>query len=269
LRYQNANEVAATMSEMLFVVGSAAGAQVGNPDFDLGHELDLVKTGLLYADRVELVSAGASMVYGFVALGEVPPKERLGLLREHAPANAGYRLTEEQLEKMDLLMGGGSRRQRRSLSKRQRAETRRHLQAVADEVWRQFVREAEERFKAYNARGLEDALGSGLLELHTFGSNTVEGMLSMVKEGFRVDTAVEDILREYVDKASIAMEGDGYPLFDDLIGRMVGEAVRDGLIAPPPSAVHRGRHGGLSGDLLGRLPLFEEASVADILDVRR
>ena len=122
-------------------------------------------------------------------------------MREHAPANAGYRLTEEQLEKMDLFMGGGSRRQRRSLSKRQRVETRRQLQAVADEGWRQIEREAEERFEAYNARGLEDAVLSGLLELHTFGSNTVEGMLSMAKEGFRVDAAVEDILREYVDKA--------------------------------------------------------------------
>lgn len=38
---------------------------------------------------------------------------------------------------------------------------------------------------------------------------------------------------------------------------------------PSPSAVHRGRHGGLAGDLLGRLPLFEAATIIEVLDVRR
>ncbi len=49
------------MSEMRFVVGSAGGAEEGDPNFDLGHELNLVKAALLYADRVELVSAGSSL----------------------------------------------------------------------------------------------------------------------------------------------------------------------------------------------------------------
>jgi hypothetical protein len=85
-------------------------------------------------------------------------------------------------------------------------------------------------------------VGSGLLKLHTFQGNTVEGMLSMTAEGFTVEAAVEDILWEYVERASIAMEGDGYPRFDDLIGRLVGESARDGLIDPSPAAIHRGRH---------------------------
>jgi len=35
------------------------------------------------------------------------------------------------------------------------------------------------------------------------------------------------------------------------------------------AAAHRGRHGGPAGDLLRRLPTFEEATLAEILDVRR
>lgn len=257
-------------SGMRFVVGSATGARDDAPEnFDLSHELDLVKAALLYADRVELVSAGASMLYGFVALSEVPPERRLALVREHAPANAGYRLSDENLRKMDLVLGAGSRRQRRAMSKRQLAETRKQLQGVADEGWRGLRQDAEERFDAYNARGLEDAVNSGLIEIHTFEGNTVEGMLATTAEGHTTEATIEDILREYVERAAIAIDGPGYPLFEDMLGRLVDEAVREGLIVPSPSAVHRGRHGGLAGDLLGRLPLFEGATVAEILDVRR
>lgn len=254
-----------TTGEMRFVVGSAAGTKDGGSNFDLGHELNLVKAALLYADRVELVSAGASLLYGFVALSEVPPDRRLVLVRRHA----GHKLDEEQLQKMDLVMGRGSRKLRRALSARQRAEARRQLQVVADEGWREIRRDVEERFESYNAGGLEEAVGSGLLLLRTFEQNTVEGMLSMAADDFSVDASVEEILSEYVKRASIAMNGPGYPLFDDLIGRLVGEAVQSDLIVPSPAALHRGRHGGLSGDLLSRLPLFERATVAEVLDVRR
>lgn len=212
-------------TEMNFIVGSSAGGKKGSTNFDLGHELNLVKAALLYADRVELVSIGASILYGFVALAEIPPEKRLALVREHAPSNVGYRLTEEELQKIDLVLGTASRRQRRAISKRQLDETRKQLQAVVDEVWQQIKRDTEERFNAYNARGLEEAVGSGLLELQAFQRNTVEGMLSMATEDFTVDVAVEEIVAEYVQRASIAIEGPGYPLFDDLV-RLLGEPGR-------------------------------------------
>ncbi len=210
------------------------------------------------------------MLYGFVSLSEVPPEDRLPLVRKYAPANAGIQLTEDNLRKMDLVLGSaGLRQQRRAMSKRQLAKMRKQLQGVADEGWQKIVRDAEERFDAYNARGLEDAVQSGLLEIPSFGSNTVEGMLSMTQEGHTVQAQINDIIREYVERASIAIEGPNYPLFDDMLGRLVDEAISEGLIVPSPAGIHRGRHGGLAGDLLGRLPLFEEATVAEVLDVRR
>lgn len=263
-------ESAATSSEMRFVVGSATGARDDAPEnFDLRHELDHVKAALSYADRVELVSAGASMLYGFVALSEVPPERRLALVREHAPVNAGVRISDENLQKMDLVLGAGSRRRRRAMSKRQLAETRKQVQSVADEGWRGIRQDAEERFDAYNARGLEDAVNLGLIDIHAFEGNTVEGMMAMAAEGQTTEATIEDILREYVERALIAIDGTGYPLFGDMLGRLVNDAVREGLIVPSPFAAHRGRHGGLAGDLLERLPLFEEAMVAEILGVRR
>jgi hypothetical protein len=39
-------------------------------------------------------------------------------------------------------------------------------------------------------------------------------------------------------------------------------------LTPTEAGVARGRHGGLSADLLRRLPLFEEASLSDVLAIR-
>jgi hypothetical protein len=64
-------------------------------------------------------------------------------------------------------------------------------------------------------------------------------------------------------------DGFTYPLVDDLTGDFVDEAAAYGLVMVSEAAAHRGRHGGPAGDLLRRLPTFEETTLAEILDVRR
>ena len=249
---------------MRFVVGSSAGADGVASDFDLGHELNLVKAALLYADRVELVSVGASILAGWVELRDTPRQKRIELIREHG----GHRLDPGNLEKLELVMGSGHRARRGGLNDRERIQARIQLRAVLDQGWEDLTRVVEEQFESYNARGLREAVGSGLLDLHPFAHTDAGGLLTMAADKVPVSAAVEDVVLEYFERASLAMEGSGYPLFDDLIGHAVGESVKAGLIVPPPDAVHRGRHGGLSGDLIRRLPLFEEATVEEVLGAR-
>lgn len=247
-------------SGMRFVVGSSAGAEGVSSDFDLGHELNLVKAALLYADRVELVSVGASILAGWVELRDTPRQKRLELIREHG----GHRLDPGNLEKLELVMGSGRRARRGGLNDRERIQARIQLRAVLDQGWEDLTSLVEEQFESYNARGLREAVGSGLLDLHPFAHTDAEGLLTMAADKVPVSAAVEDVVLEYFERTSLAMEGSGYPLFDDLIGHAVGESVKAGFIVPSPDAVHRGRHGGLSGDLIRRLPLFEEATVEDV-----
>jgi hypothetical protein len=49
----------------------------------------------------------------------------------------------------------------------------------------------------------------------------------------------------------------------------MAEAIRAGLITATNSSADRSRYGGISSDLLRRLPLFETASLSDIMDIRR
>lgn len=39
---------------------------------------------------------------------------------------------------------------------------------------------------------------------------------------------IEDIPWEYVERAAVAIDGPNYPLFEDMLGRLVDEAVREG-----------------------------------------
>jgi hypothetical protein len=57
--------------------------------------------------------------------------------------------------------------------------------------------------------------------------------------------------------------------FDDLTGNFVAEAMRAGHISTSEANTARGRYGGISADLLQRLPLFETAKLSDVLAIRR
>jgi hypothetical protein len=79
-----------------------------------------------------------------------------------------------------------------------------------------------------------------------------------------------DMLEEYIEQARDAIENSAtYPLFDDITGDFVAEAMRAGLISPSEASTARGRYGGISADLLRRLPMFETAKLSDVLAIRR
>src|SRR5215210_2574027 len=253
-------------SEINFIVGAAGGDRSNR--FDLSHEINLVKAALLYADHVKLISIGASLLYGLVDVSKVPRDQRLDLIREHRPDL----LSEKLWEDLDFVKWLGSPKRRRNLRGPQLARLRRMEKGIQDSidgVWDEIVRSAEENFEAYNARGLKEAVNSGVLDLHPFKTATVEAMLSGTAENLTRETEVEEVVAEYMKEASIAIEGPGYPLFDTQISSLVDVAVQGGSIKPTPASVHEGRHGGLAGDLLGRLPLFEEATIGEVLDIRR
>ncbi len=78
-----------------------------------------------------------------------------------------------------------------------------------------------------------------------------------------------DLLEEFVERVAGAVEdGSTYPLFDDLTGNFVTEAIRHGFLTVSETDAARSRHSGLCSDLLQRLPLFERASLSDVLAIR-
>ena len=96
------------------------------------------------------------------------------------------------------------------------------------------------------------------------------GGLTPEDQDHREGEFVEDLFWEFFDLIAQAVaDGATHPLFDQMSGDLLRIGVEAGVVSPSESGVARGRHSGLASDLLQRLPLFEKATVQDILAIRR
>ncbi len=257
-----------TGSEVHFTVGSLrhTSRRAGGADFQ--GELGLLKAALLYADSVELVSVGASFVAGLDGLGKLPTPEKLALMRRFMPdmdLGGSPKEADDVLQRMDAVIE--KLRRRRRLSSREVT-----ILIYLKERWRQIEEHVDATFRKWGAEDYRTALGSGMLELSPFSNVSPDDMLKigMAEKVSYTRPLADKAYDEYRDTILEAVGNkETIPLFDDLTGDIVGRAVRRGLIRPSPGAKRRSKHGGLSGDLLQRLPTFERASVAEVLDVRK
>ncbi len=240
---------------------------------DFRGELGLLKAALLYADHVRLVSVGGSTVASLDELRRMPTAPKLELIRKLLPLmqrdaspealQETYRIIESMSR--SLKRGGKGR----GLSDDERLLLRR----IDNDMWNPVRRLVEGTLDEWGAVAFKVALRSGLVDVRPFAATTPEELLKMgLAPDLRSnDSYVDEAYDEYRDTILEAVaDAETYPLFDDLTGGdIVARAVRQGLILPSPSDKRRGKHGGLSGDLLRRLPMFEKASVSQVLEIRQ
>jgi hypothetical protein len=221
----------------------------------LAHDLRLVKAALLYADGVKLCSPASSLVLSVLAIGELTPKQQLDFLETVAP------LLVRKKQDADNLLAGLSRY--RSLGQKKRLNRHELVFRLGFEAHlkRQWVEIREIAYKTAEdagAEGIIRALASGVLELHTFSTPT------------HAEDMSDRMVSEFVEVVTKAMsDGTTYPLFDDGTGGLVSAGIREGKLAVSDAHVARARHIGLAAHLLERLPLFDLATIQEILDIRR
>lgn len=258
-----------------FTVGSLPNTRDQSEGFfNFKHELDLLKAALLYADRVKVCSVGAAFMAGLEDLRTMDNEGKTALVQRFLPYIQPNATLEDLARARKLIeavsaSGRRGRSARRGLSGPQIFAARQLL----NNGWKPIKSIVEEQFKAVGAEGFQEALRSGLVELHPFTHISAEGIIDMGRRGklgIPPNVHTNATYDEYTDRIfDTFQDGTTYPLFDDLTGNIVEEAVRNGVIVPSQGTVARGRHGGLSGDILQRLPLFERASVSAVLDIRK
>ena len=80
----------------------------------------------------------------------------------------------------------------------------------------------------------------------------------------------KNIGQDYFDIIANAIQSDHtYPLLDNPTGRLVDTAIKEGIIDVSEILVARARGVGLASDLLQNLPLFDNASVDEVISIRR
>lgn len=266
------------MSGIHFSIGSAAGQRSAleharatgrnEASLDLSQDLSLVKSTMLYADRVTLYSLGSSILSSIAAFKEASTQERARVAVRFLP-HLRPETPEKNLELLQAAVGLRGRDAQRRISKR----NRQRLFAMANENFDKLEDMVFDQHRAAGIEGFREAVDSGMLEIHSFRQTSVEALVEATIRGdgdlFR-GADVPDVMQEYVEQVGRTLhDGGTYPVFDDLTGEFVSECISGGLIVAPRTAQHRSRYGGLAADLLGRLPSLEQATLEEALDVRR
>ena len=251
-------------------------------EIDLRQELRLVKAALLYADRVRLYSLTASMMQMVSRLGDLNTSQQLELFEMVVPYLASRGDAEELIQRFRQYRRVLRQRTTRSYKDRQ---LKIGFQRILAQYSNDIKDEVVELAKDAKADSLDLAVESGLLQLHAFeGTEDDKVVLQFVAdcvarasgsplaalEAHEMSERDDKLIKEFVERVCGAtLDGTTYPLFDGGTGELIRALVHEKGIDVPESGVTRGKHSGLAGHLLQRLPLFDEASVDEILDIRQ
>ena len=250
-----------------FTVASTAGHRSPGR-LDLSEDLALVKASLLYADKVRLCSVGSSFLSAIAEYAEAPEKERAKLVVRYLPVLQPS-MSADEVRFFEAAVGMMSRKDERRVPKRARKEVLAMVRKEGEELRRDVI----EQHRAAGIEGFREAVRAGVLEVHTFGQTSVEALMEAHFRGngdWLSGVDIADVLVEYLELASEAMlAGTTYPLLDAPTAEFVAAVEGTGFADVPATAADRGRYSGLAGDLLRRLPLFELASIDEVLDIRR
>lgn len=220
----------------------------------LTKDLRLVKASLLYADHVTLYSPITSLLLVMSSLKQNLGAEELNIL-EGVLRTLGIREPSANIL-LDQLRSYRQIAQRAVLGPTTDEEARftREFKTAA----LSYLTDLAERMKTSAEKGrsseLIKTIDAGILDVHRFKSPT---NLDSVSEEFAV--IVDELIREPHD----------YPLLDHAMATIFRQIIQQGQATPSDSAAGRSRQVALAANLIERLPVFDEASVDELLDIRR
>lgn len=221
----------------------------------LDREVKLVKAALLYADTVSLLSPSFTLLGSVAALGDLRGLERVQFVEAFAQKTHSTADNEAALRSLEIY------RKIKSKDKRKRSEEEWKLLSDIEQyfelMWSErLIPNIEKLLSESGGHGLFSAIESGVLSIEP---------LAMEK-----DWSSDQIISQFTDGIQEMLKDPGvYPLFDDETGSLVRSAYAEGIWTPPSFPHERGKQVVIAADALGRLPAFPEATVDEVLDIRK
>lgn len=228
----------------------------------------MVKASLLYADKTKLCSSTYSMWLSELSLKDLTTAEHLKLMNEIEKMIPFMYSSKQEIEAALYSL----RMARKSLQKKTPTKKDLSFRRESKELMAQIYEDIKEKCNLANLEKVHKAFGcavdAGLLDIHSFEILESEHIgVSSLSGTF--EKSVGKISDEFINTMMRAIsDASTYPLFDDATGNLVRLGIDAGSIKPSPMRIAQGKQTKLAADTLNRLPLFDEASVNEILDIR-
>jgi hypothetical protein len=218
-----------------------------NGSVDLRPEIRLLKAALLYADKVKFCSISSVFILSLIqSFGDIGEDDLWSLLLELDQ----FRSLKPIVDRYQILR---SKKLLQGAEIHEFDQLRLQLNKIFEVSKPLFQEYVHKLAIDAGADGLISAIDSKLVEIQNFHNTNIK---EWVAEFFDV-----------VGNAVLAKET--YPLFDGGTGELINFAFREGKLNPSTLSKSKSKQAGLSSDLLRRLPLFDQASIDEIMDIRR
>lgn len=250
---------------MFHITVGTAGA---NPP-TLKPDIHMVKAALLYADKVRLCSAHYSTWIFLLSMKDASLDDLIAQTYEIEEMIPHMFATPEEIA-TELFR---NRLVRHSLQSKN--PTPKDLE-LRDDLKKLNAQQYEELIKKWPSLDVEGAakeftpaVNAGLLEIHRFPLMESENIGASQLSG-TFNQTVERIAEEFAGTIMRTVsDSSTYPLFDDGTGSIVRAGVDVGSVTPTPTRISQAKQTQLAANLLSKLPLFDDASMNEILDIRR
>ena len=222
---------------------------------NLEREIQLIKVGLLYADKITLCSLTSSMMFSLIGFKDLDDRSLLDFLESVLP----YTIKKQpNLSEMPSLFIKYRELLRKKRLSREELLAKINMDKVLNEIKMQIREIMESALEESGLNKLIPVLKSGNLDITIFGAQSTG------------ETYMDDVLKEFVDIiGNKVINGNTYPLFDEDTAKLISAGIKEGVFKYSNSNSEKSRHIGFVSNLIQRLPTFAEASIDEIVDIRK
>jgi len=236
---------------------------------DLAADLKLVKAAILYGDKAKLCSAASSFLLTSQGFGKMKTKDQFDLLVSLLP----YFVEDPvELQRVNFQVALLRKVLGTKHKGRQQYQIEARMKKELQTLWENAIRKNSKLMQPESVRGIEKGVAEGLLEVHYFDllKDTAEVFKLSADNSLIDQEKLRGLMYEYLDLVTeAAQNGETYPMFDDETGKMLKSVVEAGSLLTSPAKLAQSRQSALAADLLKRLPVFDDATVHEVIDIRR
>lgn len=233
------------------------GAESG-PVCNLREEIDLVRSVVLYADSVEIISMKAAMVGSYVNLAADGEDGLLSLLSSLDPDTISYLtggagLPDGWQEAVPLFRAAGK------------------VPGLLESLGAPDGSAQLDAALAQGEREVQLVAGNLIDEsgLHEFERALREGIVSISSGDLTPDGGPDAWAESWVEHLSkLVTDGDRRVLVDDRVAQLIGSLTRGGRLALSEVVLTPAREAVVGSGLIARLPAFPQAPLDELLDLR-